>query len=106
MNSLVALLPLLVIVFASLLVLLLEAFLKKENKNYLAYTSIIFLIIDGIIFAKFWNKGYFYFNKTLFLDNFSIFLSFILLAAVFFVILISMKYILLQDANYGEFYAQ
>lgn len=105
MNSFTALLPLLTIVFASLLVLILEAFLKKENKNYLAYISIFFLIICGIIYAKFWNKGYFYFNKTLFLDNFSIFLSFILLTATFFVILLSMKYIFLQDANYGEFYS-
>jgi len=105
MNNLIALLPLLIIVLAALLVLLLEVFLKKENKSYLAYTSILFIIIDGLVLSKFWNKGYSYFNKTLFLDNFSIFLSFIILTAGILVILISMKYILLQEANYGEFYA-
>lgn len=105
MNSFLALSPLLIIVFAALLVLILEVFIKKENKNYLAYVSLFFLIICGILCGKFWNKDYSYFDGYLFLDNFSIFLSFILIIATFFVILLSMKYIYLQDANYGEFYS-
>lgn len=105
MNTFSALFPLLVIVFAALLVLILEVFLQKENKNYLAYVSLFFLIICGIICGKFWNKDYSYFNRQLFLDNFSLFLSFILIIATSFVILLSMKYIFLQDANYGEFYS-
>ncbi len=105
MNNLFSLLPLLVVVFAALVVMLLEAFLKKENRNYLAYVSLFFLIICGILCFQFWNKEYSYFNKNLFLDNFSLFLSFILIIATALVILLSMKYIFLQDANHGEFYA-
>lgn len=104
MNSIFSLLPLLVIVFAALVVMLLEAFLKRENRNYLAYVSLFFLIICGILIFQFWNKDYSYFNKNLFLDNFSLFLSFILIIATALVILLSMKYIFLQDANHGEFY--
>lgn len=104
MNSILSLLPLLVIVFAALVVMLLEAFLKRENRNYLAYVSLFFLIICGILIFQFWNKDYSYFNKNLFLDNFSLFLSFILIIATALVILLSMKYIFLQDANHGEFY--
>ncbi len=105
MNSFFALSPILVIVFAALLVLLLDVFLKKENKNYLAYLSLIFLVICGFICIKFWNKNYSYFNGNLFLDNLSLFFIFILALATGFVILLSMKYISFQDVNYGEFYA-
>jgi len=105
MNSFFALSPLLIIVFASLLVLILEVFLRRENKNYLAYLSLSFLVICGFVCIKFWNKDYSYFDGNLFLDNLSLFFIFILVLATAFVILLSMKYISLQDTNYGEFYA-
>ncbi len=105
MNSFFALFPLLIIVFGALLVLLLEAFLKKENKNYLAYVSFAFLITCFVVCIKFWNKGYSYFNENLILDNLSLFLISILIIATGFVFLLSMKYISLQNTNYGEFYA-
>jgi NADH-quinone oxidoreductase subunit N len=105
MNSIFALLPILVVVFAALSVLLLDVFLKKENKNYLAYISLIFLVICGFVCIKFWNKSYSYFSGNLFLDNLALFFIFILALAAGFVILLSMKYISFQDVNYGEFYA-
>ena len=105
MNSFFALSPILVIVVAALLVLLLDVFLKEENKNYLAYISLIFLVICCFICIKFWNKNYSYFNGDLFLDNLALFFIFILALATGFVILLSMKYISFQDVNYGEFYA-
>ncbi len=104
MNNFVALLPLLIIVSASLAVLLIDVFLKREEKDYLAYISLVFLVACGFVLALFWNKGYSYFNETLLLDNFSLFLSFLLILSTGFVILISMKYISLQDTNYGEYY--
>jgi NADH-quinone oxidoreductase subunit N len=105
MNSFLALSPILVVVFVALLVLLLDVFLKKENKNYLAYISLIFLVICGFVCIKFWSKNYSYFNENLFLDNISLFFIFILVLATVFVILLSMKYISFQDVNYGEYYA-
>jgi len=105
MNSILALIPLLIIVFASLLILILEVFLKKENKNYLAFLSLFFLIICGITCIKFWDKGLSYFNGSLFLDKLSLFFFFIFAIAIAFVILLSMKYISLQDVNFGELYS-
>lgn len=104
MNSFTALLPLLALVLGALLVLILEVFLKKEDRDYLAYISLVFLIFSGFLCLRFWNKALSYFNGNLLLDNFSLFLSFLLVVATFLVILISMKYILLQDVNYGEYY--
>jgi len=105
MNSFFALSPILVVVLGALLVLLLDVFLKKENKNYLAYISLIFLVICGFVCIRFWNKNYSYFNENLFLDNLALFFIFILALATGFVILLSMKYISFQGVNYGEFYA-
>ncbi|MDP2915512.1 MAG: NADH-quinone oxidoreductase subunit N [Candidatus Aminicenantes bacterium] len=104
MNSFGATVPLLLIVGGALLVFLLEAFLKKENKNYLAYVSLFALIGCGILSAKAWNAGRSYFDGMLRLDNPALFLTFLFLIAVAFVILIGMKYISMQDANHGEFY--
>lgn len=105
MNSIFALFPLLLIVFAALLTLLLEVYIKKEDKNYLAFLSILFLIICGIFSILFWNKEFSYFNGTLILDKFALFFSFIFSVAIAFVILLSMKYISLQNVNYSELYS-
>lgn len=105
MNNIYALAPVLIIVAAALLILLLEVFLKKENRNYLAYISLLFLVACAAGCVVFWNKAYSYFDGHLFLDNLSLFFCFILVLATFLVILISMKYITLQNANYGEYYA-
>ena len=105
MNSFLALVPLLVIVFVALLVMILEVFIKKDNKDYLAYISLVFLVLCAFVCILFWNQAYSYFNENLILDNFSLFFIFILVITTGFVILLSMKYIALQDANYGEYYA-
>ncbi len=105
MNSFLALLPLLIIVFVSLAVLILEVFIKRENREYLAYISLSFIVVCAFVCIQFWNKAYYYFNGNLLLDKFSIFFIFILLISTGFVILLSMKYISLQDVNCGEFYA-
>ena len=105
MNSFLALVPLMVIVFAALLVMILEVFIKRDNKDYLAYISLVFLVICASVCILFWNQAYSYFNENLILDNFSLFFTFILVITTGFVILLSMKYIALQDANYGEYYA-
>ena len=104
MNTVYALIPLLTIVAASLLVMILEAFFKKENRSYLAYLSLLFLIAAAAGCVKFWNKGYSYFDGNLSLNNLSLFFIFILIVATSLVILISMKYLTLQNANYGEYY--
>lgn len=105
MNTIYALYPLLIIVAAGLLVMLLEAFFKRKNRSYLAYLSILFLAAAAVACVKFWNRAYTYFDGKLVLSNLSLFFSIILIVTTFLVILISMKYLVLQDANYGEYYA-
>lgn len=105
MNSLWALSPLLLVVFCALLIIMLEVFLIKENKDYLGYISLLFLAGSGFLVMAFWNKGYTFFGEELQLDKLSLIFYLILIMASILVILISMKYISLQGANYGEYYA-
>ncbi len=105
MNTIYTLLPLLIIVAASLLVMILEVFFKREDRSYLAYISLLFLIASAAACVKFWNKSYSYFDGSLSLNNIVLFIIIILIVATFLVVLISMKYLTLQNANYGEYYA-
>lgn len=105
MNSLVAVLPIAIPVVGGLVVLLAEVLFRKENKNYLGYLSILFLLGGGAVSVRFWNGGYSYFNQSLLLDNVALFLFLLFSLAGGLVILISLKYIADQEANHGELYA-
>ncbi len=105
MNNIFALLPLLIIVAAALLVMILEVFVKRKDRSSLAYLSLLFLIASAATCIRFWNKGFSYFDGNLSLSNLSLFFCIILIVATFLVILISLKYLTLQDTDYGEYYA-
>lgn len=104
MNGFGALAPLLIIVGAALVILLLDAFLKKDNKNYLACLSLFFLVVCAVFCLRSWNKDLSYFEGQLRLDNLALFLAFLFLIAVAFVMFIGMKYLTLQNVPGGEFY--
>lgn len=104
MNSFSALLPLLILVAGALLSLLLEVFIKRENKDHIAYLSLAALFCCIALCVVFWNDSLAYFDGYLNLDNMAIFFSVILAIATLLVILLSMKYIVLQNLNVGEFY--
>lgn len=105
MISFSALIPLIIIVGGALLTLLLEVFIKKENRNYLAYISLITLLGSAFICICLWDKDYSYFSGYLTLDNISLFFILLVTVATILVVLISIKYIVLQDANHGEYYS-
>ncbi|MBN2409168.1 MAG: NADH-quinone oxidoreductase subunit N [Candidatus Aminicenantes bacterium] len=105
MNSLTALAPLLAVVAGALVVLLLEVFIKKPERDYLGYVSVVFLGGASYLAVSSWNKGLSYFRGGLSLDNLAIFLTIFFGLAVAFVILLSLKYIGRQDANHGEIFA-
>jgi len=105
MNTYTALYPILTIVTGALLIILLEVFLKKEKKDYLGFIAILFLLASGAECIKFWNKDFSYFEGTLLLDKFALFFFLILILAVIFITLISLKYLSLQNADHGEYYS-
>jgi len=105
MNSLSAIFPIVSVVAGALVVLVLEVFFRRENKNYLGYTSIVFLAACVALCVRFWNGAYSYFNESLYLDNLALFFFFLFSLTGALVILLSLKYIADQGANHGELYA-
>ena len=104
MNSFLALAPLLVIAGGALLVLLLDAFIEKEAKDFPAYVSILILAASALVSIRSWNQGLTYFDGMLRLDNLALFFILLLTIGVAFVCLIGMKYLSLQGVPSGEFY--
>jgi NADH-quinone oxidoreductase subunit N len=104
MTTITALAPLLLVVAGALCVLLLEAFLHRENRNYLAYLSLAVLFGCAVFCATLWSHRPSYFDGMLTLDKFALLLTFLFLAGTAFVILGGMKYTVQLDINCGEFY--
>jgi NADH-quinone oxidoreductase subunit N len=104
MTGFNALVPLMIIVGGALCVLLLEAFLKKEDRSYLAYLSLAAVLGSAAAGVSLWDTRAAAFDGLLRMDNAALFLTFLGLIAAAFTVLIGMRYLSLQDANYGEFY--
>ncbi len=105
MNNILATAPTVSLVTGSLIILLLEVFFPRKNKNHLALTGVVFLIISAVFCILSWGKNYSFFSGHLILDQVSLFFLLILVITTFLVMLISMKYIHHQDMNFGEYYA-
>lgn len=104
MTILRPLLPLLTIVGAALVVILLEVFFRRSNRNYLGYLSLIALIACGFFNSRLWNQNLTSFHNLLIFDNLAVAFHYIFLVATALVILISLKYIEFQEMNFGEYY--
>jgi len=104
MTDLAALAPLATIVLGAILVLLLEAFICRENKSPLAALSILTLAGAGVFAGRLWGRGAQAFGGQLRWDEAALFLTFILLAAAAFAILLGMRFLVQQEMNHGEFY--
>jgi NADH-quinone oxidoreductase subunit N len=103
-TSASAVFPLLSLLAGSLVVLLLEAFFRGEDKSVLGYLSLLFIAAGGFFSVRAWSGGAAYFDGALVLDRPAIALLLIFLWSGFLVILMSLKYLPLQDMNSGEFY--
>ncbi|MBU4329490.1 MAG: NADH-quinone oxidoreductase subunit N [Acidobacteria bacterium] len=104
MNTFASLIPLLIVVGGALLLLLLEAFIKRDKKDYLGYLGVLVLPACGFFVIRSWNQNLSFFDGKLLLDNVGLFFILLLIIATALVILISLKYISLQNVNRGEFY--
>jgi len=105
MNSGLALVPLALVVAAALVLLLVEVFFKKAAGSRLGYVALAFLIVCAVFCFKAWGRALAFFGGRLSLDNLALFLSFLLLLAAMFVILISLKYLVLGRFPEAEYFA-
>ena len=104
MNVTAALLPLLIVVVGAILVLLLEAFWKRTDKTPLAMLSLAAVLGSAAAAVRLWGAGASAFGGMLRLDDAALVFTMIFFVTVVFTILIALRYLPRQNANFGEFY--
>jgi NADH-quinone oxidoreductase subunit N len=102
MASFMALSPLLTVVCGALAVLLFEAFMKRANREPIAYLSVIALLAAGFFAVRSWNMDLSYFGGRLLLDRYALLLIVIIVVIGLVVVLMSLEYASRQGLNLGQ----
>lgn len=103
MTTFMALAPLLAVVSGALAVLLLEAFMKRANREPLGYVASIALLAAGFFTVRSWSQDLSFFGGRLLLDRFALLLIAVFVILGLLVLLMGLKYAARQDMNLGEF---
>ena len=85
-------------------VLLINVFVKGENKGYLGYLSIAGIVVSLFSLVSGWGYPSEAFSGTIVQDNFAIFFKVIFLISAAMSILITDKYLVREECNQGEIY--
>ncbi len=102
--------PEILLTIFGLAILLLDPLMLRDKKQkfWNAVAALIGLAFAAFQLRRFWMGGglpYLGFDGRLALDTFAIFLKFIIVIATALVVLISVKYLEIEDAHHGEYYA-
>jgi NADH-quinone oxidoreductase subunit N len=102
--------PEILLTLFGLAVLLFDFLLDKRDKYLNAVLALIglgFAVLQLVIFwrYRFGQLGYLGFDGTFAFDSFAVVAKFIIVLATALVVLLSVKYLEIEDANVGEYYA-
>jgi NADH-quinone oxidoreductase subunit N len=103
--NLLPLLPAAQVLLTALVVMLLDLFLKENEKGLLAWIGLLGLALCGVETTLLWGSQDAAFGGTLLLDNFALFFTQLFLAAAALTILAGIHYVRETRINEGEFYA-
>ena len=107
----VAITPEIVLTMFGLGILLIDFLIKEKRDRYLnAVTALIGLGMAGVQLLRFWRGGllpvpYSGFGGSLTIDTFAIYFKLIIVVATALVVMISAKYLEIEEAHFGEYYA-
>ncbi len=104
-RQLLPLYPELVVITIALTVLLLDFFVDRQHKAILGWYSLIGIVIAASMTIKLIGLGGSFFGGTFLLDPFSVYFKLAFYIACGLGILISMKYLDIEDIHRGEYYA-
>ncbi len=101
--------PEILLAMFGLAILLFDFLLDKRDKYMNALTALAGLALAGLKLGMFWfaleGQGYHGFGGVFVLDSFAIFAKFIIVVATAVVVLLSVRYLEIEHANLGEYYA-
>ncbi|MGO8793157.1 MAG: NADH-quinone oxidoreductase subunit N [Terriglobia bacterium] len=102
--------PEILLTMFGLAVLLFEFLLDKRDKYLNAVLALVGLAFAGLQLGIFWHfrfgqGAYFGFDGSFAFDSFAIVAKFVIVLATAIVVLLSVKYLEIEEANVGEYYA-
>jgi NADH-quinone oxidoreductase subunit N len=101
--------PEILLAMFGLAILLFDFLLEKRDKYMNAVTALAGLALAGLKLGMYWfalgGQAYHGFGGAFRLDSFAIFAKLIIIIATALVVLLSVKYLEIENANLGEYYA-
>lgn len=105
MENIVSILPEIIVLTLALAVMMFDLVLPKDEKRYLAYFSVLGLVIAGYQTMNLTGLQLDTFYGMFVLDGYAIFFKMLFYTAAAIAILISINYIKNEDMDKGEYYA-
>lgn len=104
--NILSILPVLVLAGFGMIVLMVDIFSSRKmgEKNFLAYLSLIGVVIAAFVSRSFTGTTLFSFYGVYTIDNYALFFQFVFLLCAGLTILISKNYIQRENINHGEYY--
>lgn len=96
--------PEIVLSVIAMVLLLVNVFVPSQQKGYLAYLSLIGIVVTMVMTAGGWGEPIAAFNDSVVLDKFAVFFKLVCLLAAALAILISDQYFSKEEYNHGEIY--
>jgi len=107
----VAITPEIVVAMFGLGILLIDFLIKEKRDKYLnAVTALIGLTMAGVQLIRFWRGNllslpYTGFGGSVAIDSFAVYFKLIIVLATALVVLLSARYLEIEEAHFGEYYA-
>lgn len=107
MTNLLAILPESLMVVLASVVLLVDLFLKKEQKHWNGYIALVGVGLIAIVTMTIYKAGSSItaFSGMFTLDPFAVFFKILIFSILVLSILLSINYLKVENINYGEYYA-
>jgi NADH-quinone oxidoreductase subunit N len=105
MPDFVAFIPELILTVAVCLLLFIDLFVPKDKKHYLGIFALIGLIVTMASVVSLWGQNRSTFSNMLVLDGFALYFKLIFVSVAILTILISLRYLIIEEINLGEYYA-
>ncbi len=100
-----ALMPEIILCIFGILIVILEPYVKTENKRHLGLLGVLGTLLAAYFALSLWNVTGSAFNQMIFIDNFSTFFRLLFLFIVGVTLLISINFNRREGINHGEYYA-
>jgi NADH-quinone oxidoreductase subunit N len=102
--NLAPIMPEIILSVIAMVLLLVNVFVPSQQKGYLAYLSLIGIVVTMVVTVGGWGDPVLAFNDSVILDKFAVFFKMVCLLAAGLAILISDQYFTKEEYNQGELY--